>query len=121
MQESMWSEIEKYTKEFFKSGLAEVVDFEKFNRIAIVHHSSAMEGSTLTLEETSLLISEGITAKGKPMSEHEMVSDHYKALSFCMEEAAKKTPVISKRLCAQPGSGLFQRRTWTRYFAVSQS
>ncbi|HLG33907.1 MAG TPA: Fic family protein [Bacteroidia bacterium] len=89
----MWSEIEKYTEEFYKTGLDKVLDFEKFNRIAIVHHSSAIEGSTLTLEETALLISEGITAKGKSMNEHEMVNDHYKALLFCIEEAAKKAPV----------------------------
>jgi Fic family protein len=91
----MWREIEKYTEEFFKAGLSKVTDFEKFNRIAIVHHSSAMEGSTLTLEETSLLLTEGITSKGKPLREHEMVNDHYKALLFCIEEAAKKTPVTA--------------------------
>ncbi|SDM82406.1 hypothetical protein SAMN04488084_1151, partial [Pedobacter antarcticus] len=29
-------------------GIAEVVDHEKFNLISIVHHSTKIEGSTLT-------------------------------------------------------------------------
>ena len=72
-----WEELNKLTKQVEGLGLEKVVDFEQFNRIAIVHHSSAMEGSTLTIEETTLLINEGITAKGKSMNEHLMVKDHY--------------------------------------------
>lgn len=73
--------------------LNKVVDFEKFNRITLVHHSSAIEGSTLTLDETALLITQGITAIGKPMSEHQMVNDHYNALLFCLDAASKKTRI----------------------------
>jgi len=79
-----WKELNTCTEKFESLGLSKIVDFEQFNRIAIVHHSSAIEGSTLTLEETTLLITEGITAKGKSMSEHEMVKDHYEALLFCL-------------------------------------
>ncbi|MBI2968459.1 MAG: hypothetical protein HYY40_11705 [Bacteroidetes bacterium] len=79
-----WRKLDALVGEFEKNELHKVVDFEKFNRIAIVHHSSAIEGSTLTYEETALLLTEGITAKGKPMSEHEMVKDHYGALLFCL-------------------------------------
>ncbi len=89
----MWRELENYTSEFLSLEINKVVNFEEFNRIAIVHHSSAIEGSTLTLEETTLLISEGITANGKSMNEHNMVNDHYKALLFCIAEAEKKTAV----------------------------
>lgn len=79
-----WEELNNWLNKFESLGLSNVVDFEQFSRIALVHHSSAMEGSTLTLEETTLLITEGITAKGKPMSEHLMVKDHYEALLFCL-------------------------------------
>jgi len=74
-------------------GLDKVLDFDLFNRITIVYHSSAIEGSTLTLQETALLINEGITAKGKPMAEHQMVTDHYAALLFVIESAKNKTPI----------------------------
>jgi hypothetical protein len=32
-------------------------DFDKFNQFAIVHHSNSIEGSTLSKEETYLLLS----------------------------------------------------------------
>lgn len=89
----MWQELDSLVTEFEKLQLQKVVDFEKFSRIAITHHSSSIEGSTLTLEETTLLITEGITSKGKPLSEHNMVKDHYDALVFCLSQASAKTNV----------------------------
>lgn len=85
--------LNKALSDFNTLGLNQVLNFELFNRIAIVHHSSAIEGSTLTLEETTLLINEGITAKGKPMAEHQMVTDHYAALLFVLESAKKRKPI----------------------------
>ncbi|MBI3511299.1 MAG: Fic family protein [Bacteroidetes bacterium] len=93
-----WQELNKWIEKFESRGLSSVLDFEQFNRIAIVHHSSAIEGSTLTFEETALLITEGITAKGKSMSEHEMVKDHYHALLFVLENAKNKTAVTPEFL-----------------------
>ena len=86
--------LNELVNEFNALGLNKVLDFNLFNRIAIVHHSSAIEGTTLTLEETALLINEGITAKGKPMAEHQMITDHYAALLFVLE-SAKNTMQIT--------------------------
>lgn len=86
----MWHELEKLIDSFYSTGLSEVVDFEKFNLIAIVHHSSAIEGSTLTLNESTLLITDNLTAKGKPVNDHLMVKDHYAALEFCLTESKAK-------------------------------
>jgi Fic family protein len=97
----LWNKAYKLYDKFEKSGLSQTVNFEEFNRIAIVHHSSAIEGSTLTLEETTLLLTEGITAKGKHISEHEMVKDHYNALLFVLENTkseTKITPDFLKRI-----------------------
>lgn len=92
-QSNTWDELQRLVEEFDKLGLAQAINFEEFNRVAIVHHSSAIEGSTLTLEETTLLITEGITARGKPMQHHEMVKDHYEALLFTLNEAKNKTAI----------------------------
>lgn len=88
-----WNELNILLTKFESLKLNSVIEFEQFSRIAIVHHSSAIEGSTLTPEETTLLITEGITAKGKSMSEHEMVKDHYNALLFVLEQAKNKTGI----------------------------
>lgn len=81
--------IEKYRS----LGIADVLDKEKFNNISIVHHSTVLEGSTLTEIETQVLINEGLTPKGKPLEHSLMVTDHFNALKFILEQAEKKRPV----------------------------
>jgi len=73
--------------------LNEVIDHDRFNQYAIVHHSSAIEGSTLTENETRLLLEEGSTPKGKPLEHSLMVKDHYEALQFTLKSATKKEPL----------------------------
>lgn len=81
--------IEKYKT----LGIADVLDHEKFNHISIVHHSTVIEGSTLTAVETQVLINEGLTPKGKPLNHSLMVTDHFSALKFVLEQAEQKKPV----------------------------
>src|ERR1700733_3947216 len=72
-------------------GIDDVIDHEKFNLIAIVHHSTKIEGSTLTEVEAQVLINEGLTPKGKPIHDSLMVTDHYAALLFIISAAKEKT------------------------------
>ncbi|KAA8486828.1 Fic/DOC family protein [Arcticibacter tournemirensis] len=74
-------------------GIEDVIDHEKFNHISIVHHSTVLEGSTLTEVETEVLLNEGLTPKGKPLLHTLMVKDHYTALRFVLNEAKKRRPV----------------------------
>ncbi|QEC75921.1 Fic family protein [Mucilaginibacter ginsenosidivorax] len=71
-------------------GIAEVIDHDKFNLIAIDHHSTRIEGSTLTEIETQVLINEGRTPNGKPLQESLMVTDHHAALLFTIRNARAK-------------------------------
>jgi Fic family protein len=72
--------------------LQDVLDHERFNDYAIVHHSTSIGGSTLTEVETRLLLEEDITPKGKPLTHSLMVKDHYAALRYVLGAAsAKKT------------------------------
>ncbi len=69
--------------EKFKSlNLSANIDFDKFNQYGITHHSTKIEGSTLTEIETLLLLNEGITPAGKHLLHSLMVQDHFKALLF---------------------------------------
>lgn len=70
--------------------LHEVIDHDRFNQYAIVHHSARIEGSTLTEHETRLLLEEGVTPKGKPLEHSLMVKDHFEALQFALEAARQK-------------------------------
>ena len=73
--------------------LQDVLDHERFNEYAIVHHSSSIEGSTLTEVETRLLLEEDITPKGKPLTHSLMVKDHYTALRYVLEAAGIKKAI----------------------------
>lgn len=79
--------------------LNEVVDYNKFNEYAITAHSTQIEGSTLTMEETSLLIDEGITPKGKPLEHSLMVKDHHQALKLVIRSGKEKSPISMGSIC----------------------
>ncbi|WP_221389765.1 Fic family protein [Dyadobacter sp. NIV53] len=68
-----------------------VIDYEKYNLYAISHHSTVIEGNTLTEVETQVFLDQGLTAKGKPLMHHLMVKNHLEALQFVVNQAHKKT------------------------------
>lgn len=72
---------------YLSLNLSKNLDYDKFNEYAIVHHSSTIEGSTLTEIETHLLLDEGLTPKGKPLEHSLMVKDHFQALKYIMKDA----------------------------------
>jgi Fic family protein len=84
-------ELVKLIEEYNNLGIAGVMDHERFNLIAIDHHSTRIEGSTLTEIETQVLINEGRTPNGKPLEESLMVTDHHAALLFTLENARAKS------------------------------
>jgi Fic family protein len=46
------------------------------------HHSTALEGNTLTLGDTHFLLEEGLTISGKPLKDHQEVIGHGKAIEL---------------------------------------
>jgi len=58
--------------------------------ISIVYNSTKIEGCSLSENDTKVLIENDITAKGKPLTDHLMVKDHYEAFKFLMQEAQEK-------------------------------
>ncbi len=51
-------------------------------RVQWSHSSTALEGNTLTLGETFMVLSEGLTISGKPLKDHLEVVGHAKAVDF---------------------------------------
>ncbi len=83
-------DIIKILKKYDSLNIEQSIDWGKYNHYFIVHHSTSIEGSSLTEEETQLLLDENITAKGKPLEHHTMQKDHYKALLFILDAAKNK-------------------------------
>ena len=108
------SEIITLIEKYRSLQLSKIIDFDKFNHYALTHHSTSIEGSTLTETETRLLLDEGLTPKGKPIIESLMVIDHFDALQFIIESAREKKKItpefiqqINAKVLRQTGS-LFQ-------------
>lgn len=65
--------------------------------IEYTYESNRIEGNTLTLQETALVINEGITISGKSMREHLEAINHAEAIDF-IKDIAKNSIEITERL-----------------------
>lgn len=68
-------------------------------KIEMTYNSNGIEGNSLTLKETFLVINEGITVKGKPLKDHLEAKNHYEALEYLSDLVEKgKHQTISEAL-----------------------
>jgi Fic family protein len=72
---------------------AALLALQKAYDVDLTYTSNAIEGNTLTLRETAELIEHGITVGGKPLRDHLEAVDHYNAVLWMRELAAKTTPI----------------------------
>lgn len=61
--------------------------------IECTYHTNVIEGNTLTLRETQLVIQEGITVKGKPLRYHLEAINHPRAIEFIERLSSKSKPI----------------------------
>lgn len=62
------------------------------------YESNRIEGNTLTLRETDLVVNEGITISGKSMREHLEAINHKEAIDYLKELVQKKTDFTERDL-----------------------
>ena len=74
------------------------------------YHSNAIEGNTLTYQETSFYLLRGLTAHGKSLEEHLEIANHAEAAQFLQALIADKgaTLTISEKLVRELHSILFK-------------
>lgn len=65
--------------------------------IEYTYDSNRIEGNTLTLRETDIIINKGLTVGGKSMREHLEANNHYEAVLYIRDLVKKPVP-ISERL-----------------------
>jgi len=57
--------------------------------IEMTYNSNAIEGNSLTLRETYLVVNEGLTIKGKPLKDHLEARNHQEALEYLYDLVEK--------------------------------
>lgn len=81
---------------------AEVKELDAYYKIGTTYSSNALEGNSLTLTETKVLLEDGITVGGKPVKDCYEATGHAKAYDFMLSVARSDnlmfTEVIIRKL-----------------------
>lgn len=72
-------------------------NLEEWFRIELTYTSNAIEGNTLTRQETALVVEEGITVSGKSLVEHQEAINHAKAYDFIQTLVEEKRQELTTR------------------------
>lgn len=67
-------------------------------RLAYTHESNKIEGNTLTLQDTFLVVSEGLTISGKTMTEHLEAINHSDAIDFVDDIVSRKEDLSARTI-----------------------
>jgi len=65
----------------------EVLQLKNFYRIGLTYTSNALEGNSLTLTETKVLLEDGLTVSGKPIRDCYEAEGHAEAFDYMFEAA----------------------------------
>jgi len=86
-------ELKKELDQFRPLPPAAVKNLDDVYRVEWTYNSNAIEGNTLTLLETKLVLEEGLTIGGKKLREHFEVINHSEAISFVQDVANRSQPL----------------------------
>ncbi|MGH7203599.1 MAG: Fic family protein [Candidatus Levyibacteriota bacterium] len=65
-------------------------NLEEWYRVELTYTSNAIEGNTLTRQETALIVEKGITVPGKSLVEHQEATNHAHAFTYIQQLAEEK-------------------------------
>ena len=72
-------------------------NLDEWFRIELTYTSNAIEGNTLTRQETAMVVDEGLTVQGKSLVEHQEAINHAKAFDFIQMLVNKKRRELTAR------------------------
>ena len=67
-------------------------------RVLLTYHSNAIEGNTLSLRETQLVIEHGVTVGGHTLREYLEATNHAEALDYLIRLADDRTPITAETI-----------------------
>lgn len=78
--------------------LTVVAKLKEYFDVEWTYHSNAIEGSTLTLAETRLVVLDGLTVSGKSLREHLEAINHKHAIDFVEALARRQKPITEHNI-----------------------
>jgi len=91
-------EIDQYKKRLDQVRHMGSAKFSEAYEVEYTYHSNRIEGNTLTLQETDLVVNHGVTVSGKTMREHLEAINHYEAIALIQEFISNKKPLNERFL-----------------------
>lgn len=67
-------------------------------RVFLTYHSNAIEGNSLTLQETQMVIDYGVTVHGHPLREYLEATNHAEAYQYMADLVAEQTSITRETL-----------------------
>ena len=95
--DSKKAELDKFRKDGKSLPAVMAQNLENWFRIELTYTSNAIEGNTLTRQETALVVEKGLTVGGKSLQEHLEATNHAKALDWVRELAERRKGKISEK------------------------
>ena len=89
-KESLFKKIDHYAsviQNYRPLSEDEIKELDAYFKIGVTYSSNALEGNSLTLSETKVLLEDGITVGGKPIRDCYEATGHAKAFDFMLELA----------------------------------
>lgn len=112
-EDNMQTELEKLVSLYRELGIDRQIDYDKFYLYSLITHSTAIEGSTITELENQIMFDQGISLKGKSITEQNMNLDLKNAYETAIMLADAHTDInidVLKRL-----SSLVMKNTGQEY------
>ncbi|HET9921277.1 MAG TPA: Fic family protein [Ktedonobacteraceae bacterium] len=72
-------------------------------RVFLTYHSNAIEGNTLTLRETQMVIDYGLTVHGHPLREYLEAANHAEAYNYVLALVDKREPLTRETILSLHG------------------
>jgi Fic family protein len=87
----------------------EVEQLHKFYRLGLTYSSNALEGNSLSLSETKVLIEDGLTVQGKPIKDCYEATGHAEAYNYMLSIAGANALTVTEGMIKELHRMFYQR------------
>ena len=74
-------------------------ELEAWYNVELTYTSNAIEGNTLTRQETAIVLEKGLTVRGKPLKDHQEAVDHLAALEYVRDLVNEDRNITEGDIC----------------------